>query len=725
MKSIQDNDIKFDISKIRSRMQRYNQEFSLLEYDFSKDAKVKKLFDWQLQAVSRQIQERFGITIAPCGSGKTVVVQTLAAWDACQNPDRRQVILVAETQHADNFTNSCDLVFKLVGNGRSKPITISWGEPENFCDITDQSKIAAAKAWLLAPKIPLHNMKHTAKGSVAIMTHMLFNLIFKNCTEKEKNIICKNLSLFVDESHHLKGLSKEEDADMTRLSRVVNFILSNANSFNSKIFLCTATFFRGDYAVIISPENLKKFKTYQLDFARHFMSLGIETFDIIHCFFDTDPIEQVGKNLEKCFKEGFLKQYIVVPPMANWRGNWRQFDEFCQSLIKRATRAVAKHRGCSEEQASARILNLVNKSTQTTNKKMLRFEPKYGQDISQSQFDIVITCRIGREGTDWVPCSVVHNTSPESSPPFAVQTIGRILRRFAGKKQVRCYYYLKNIEADSKEDLIVDRVHYLLLTMLMDESLRPILLPAIKSENKNDNSSTKKNKKDKEEYVSMEDIFRDKWQLVKKELVNIFALQLVTDDNVDMAIDQILEKYKDYKKLATEEDIRLGLKLFILKCKNSRARNEEDFIDVKFIRENNIKNLFPEKGDTLFYRISPHDFKTFSILKEDALEPNKFNLLCQHIPEVKARELGKKRSELTISQIRQSLEDLYDFKEACTSLLSNQIPLRAIAKQLKITESTLTGRIEMYNSIFRKLGKDPIVISNKASKNKNNPNKAA
>jgi len=712
MKSIQNSNSNYNATSIRKKMREvYGQTFSINDFEFSNNFSTKTLFDWQLEAINKIALKRFGITIAPCGSGKTLVVQTIAAIDAINDCNRKQVILVSESAHAQNFIKSCDLKFKL-GN---KKIKVSWATPENFTeDSFVYSKTKEGKNWLLG-KTPKPIKKNFIKGSVCVMTHALFNRIFNSCSKKEKEKICRNITILVDESHHLKGVSPQEDADMTKLSKAVNFIMDNAIIFNSKIFLCTATFFRGDYAVILSEENLEKFEVYQLPFVRHYLSLGIENYDIINCFYEEDPIEKICENLTKCIRKGMKKHYMVVPPLANWNGNWRLLDPYCKRLKSAISAVLVRELKYTKEQASARILDLVDPELQKINKTKLSSEPKYGQDICLSQYDVVITCRMGREGTDWPVCCVVHNASPEKSPTIAVQTAGRVSRKYINKTDVVCYYYLKNFiliddpNCKTKSDLIADRVHYLILTMLMDEYLRPILLPVIKNKPSAKNKTKTAINSNESNFVSLRDVFGDQWDKVKKNIIEDLALRPVTEQNANSVIDNILANF-NYNKIASDSDIRDGLKVFILKSKSPKLRN--DFIDISFIRKNNFNKIAGKENESLFYRIEKQDWKTFQILKEDAMSNDHMNLLCKHVPTIKAKELKKAVHSLTSIERHESLRDLYDFRDAYMKfeVQKRKKTIRNLAKSLSISEDTLKIRIVEYNKIFKQMGRSQIIL---------------
>lgn len=707
MKPIQNLDLAYNKNTLIKQISRYGQIFNLNEYKFDYNPAKKVLFNWQLEAINFQAHERFGVTIAPCGSGKTLVLQTLAAIDATRNFGRKQVILVSEESHAGNFTKACDLHFKLDRRNRK----VSWGAPENFTEEAfSESKTKEAKRWLLGNNSI--NREDFVKGSVAIMTHALFNKVFKSCSLKEKNEICKKLTILVDESHHLKGLDPEQNHEMTQLSSAINFAINNAEKFDCKVFLCTATFFRGDYALILSPKNKNRFKVYQLDFVRHFLSIGIDNFEIVHFFYDADPIDQICENIKKSLRKNKNeKQYVVVPPNnSNWRGNWRILDPDISILKRKIIKALMETKGYTREVAEKRILDLVEKSTQKVNKNKLHEEPKFGDSIESSKYDIVITCRLGREGTDWPPCSCVHNASPEKSPTFAVQTTCRLMRSYPGKKNVTCYYYVKNFayfeEGSTKEELIADRVHCLILTMLMDEHLRPIMLPVGNSKSKKSNS---KNKVKTDNYVSMRDVFGENWESVKEEIVKSLALRPVTEENVDNLTDRLLAKY-DYSDLVGEQNIKDGIKVFVLKAKNPKFRKE--FIDVSFIRKNNFNKLSRGENESLFYSMEKSDWKIFAVLKQDALAEEDMNRLCKLIPPVKAKELNKPTHSLTPRERHASLKDLYDFRDACLKLEKQKKSktIKSISKVLNTSPDIIKLRIEGYNAIFRKLGKETIKI---------------
>jgi superfamily II DNA or RNA helicase len=684
----------------------------ILDYEMIKDSKNKKVFDWQQEALNKLAHVRFGLCVAPCGSGKTLLMQSLICEDVYVSEklgeNRKQLIVVPETAHADNFIDNFTLNYKI----KNKKRVAHWSSPKNFSSEDNISKTKALKEWLLADY--KRHRGEVVKESVAVTTYASLNIVWSQLTYKEKLKAAKNLTVLIDECHHVKNLHSGDtpEEDMTMIAVFLKFLKDNAEELNARILGFTATPYRGDHVAMFAKEIYEQFINYQLDFVRHFLTLGIENLDILHEFFDKDPIEKVGFNIEKD-PNPFAKHYIVVPPdCQNWNGNWRNLDRYLQRLKNRIILALMKNKGYSRKEAEGRILDLVTKRTQSNNKKLLRSEPKFGEPIENSKFDVVITCKLGREGTDWCVCNRVHNTSPEKSEPLGVQTFGRSIRRFEDKNHVIQYYYMKKfIEPKpgmTRAELIADKVHYLLITMLMDETMRPILLPKIpEARTKKSTKSSSTNS----DHVSMRDVFGEDWDEIKEKVINHFSLNVVNEESVDAYIDFVISKYEP-KPLASIDDIRDGLKLFVLKCTSSKIRNE--YLSIEFIRKNAGFNKLVEEGETFIYKLEKNDFKTFSVFKEDVeILPNEeFSLLCMELPKIKAKELNKKLDLLSKKERKSSYDEFYDFKNAARAIVENnrKCTFVSIAKSLGVSAKVIENRIRSYNEIFKKMGKDQIIF---------------
>ena len=138
---------------------------------------------------------------------------------------------------------------------------------------------------------------------------------------------------------------------------------------------------------------------------------------------------------------------------------------------------------------SVRILNMVpwdeSHGEEGTNAK-LRREQDDLRAGRPSNYDVILTCYKVREGTDWTKCSDLHVTYPEGSLSLAIQTVGRLLRPYTGKKRISANYYFPEFPEPrrgmTKEELLDGRKNCLLLMLQLQEGWFPLLFPEVPDE---------------------------------------------------------------------------------------------------------------------------------------------------------------------------------------------------------------------------------------------------
>ena len=94
---------------------------------------------------------------------------------------------------------------------------------------------------------------------------------------------------------------------------------------------------------------------------------------------------------------------------------------------------------------------------------------------------MVVACRLFDEGTDWVPCSRLHNTDAcESSVTLAVQRFFRPLRSHPSKKVVRILNYVPDMSPemtlDEKRQVLSNRLNAFLACIVTQGELMPCLV---------------------------------------------------------------------------------------------------------------------------------------------------------------------------------------------------------------------------------------------------------
>jgi hypothetical protein len=240
---------------------------------------------------------------------------------------------------------------------------------------------------------------------------------------------------------------------------------------------------------------------------------------------------------------------------------------------------------------------LTRGEAQQSNKNGLLREPKYagqknGKGEVKSQYDVVITQALGREGTDWCPCSRLHVTYPEGSITLAVQTLGRLLRRYDGKtKAVARYYYpafKEPTKGATKAELLDDRKNALLMLCQCEEMFYPILFPNLPRDAGN---STQHG----HHMGSLEELLGTQAYIALK---NDFISQAIeqgiaggTSAELELLIDEILDDY-DVDE-AYHEDAHDTLVTMWLRAAHPMFRG----ISIDFVRKAGFPSLFAKLND--------------------------------------------------------------------------------------------------------------------------------
>lgn len=461
--------------------------------------------EWQLVAFGEGKDQRFFFVSAFCGSGKTILQVYLAAYEMIASRGLQRQMFVVPQSH--------------IGAGFSEKMTIELDGKRydwriggnNFCDYSDARVIDGLIDWLLKPsrREPVNPRE---LSGFAVATHQaLVRAWVKMENEVEKKLrpasdldrAFLRLTLRVDEAHHIAGVyDSDEDVytadekrrinqESTILGRICLRIFHSRDK-TSRLHLTTATPYRGDCGIWLTPMARKRFVSYYLPWIDHWRTLKIGSFEVLYEFYDQDPIELV---IARILEEPNERHMIIVPPT---KGRWRLKGSEIKRLFARLYELKA------QGLIQGEILDLVTVKTQAANKARLLEEPKSGNDADgnpvEPKFRVVVTCMLGREGTDWVPCSRLHNTACEQSLTLAVQTLGRPFRMYIRKvvdpktgevhgiglkENVRIFNYIERFpepkEGMTRAELFSARNNAMLVCTQWDEMCYPLLLAASSS----------------------------------------------------------------------------------------------------------------------------------------------------------------------------------------------------------------------------------------------------
>ena len=552
---------------------------------------VKNMFGWQEKAFAKGKDERFFSCQAFCGSGKSILQIYLATHDIIASGFKQKQLFVVPQEHIHKG---------FVGDGQLQHMSIeqngkqyNWAiqSCHNFCDGVD--RIKSLKNWLLESPNKLAKFSKDPQGKIiaglnAICSHaalaQVWQEIEQEYEQKGLDKIISNLTLRVDEAHHIslvfmecENMSHEEwdviNDEITALGKICTYII-NSKVSSSKLHLTTATMYRGDARVILSEKVRAKFTTYHLDWIEHFEGLGIQNFLLQYEFYTDNPVDLIAQRI---LAEPNEKHFVVVPRTGSkWRKNGDEYRLLLDKL------------------KGLRVLDLVTPSTQDKNKKLLLAEPKNIK--SPSQFDVVVVCSLGREGTDWCPCSRLHNSACESSVTLAVQTIGRPFRRFEGKTKIEIFHYVKKFitpkKGISSRELLSDRTNAILFCMQMKDLFDPILIIDDSFELPEPKNGSKVSPKNT---VPLQWYFGDQYENVIKAALETYE-DLVQDfDSPPKAKDifesmgEICEEFGISEDHIRREDIQYALACRIIR--EAAPQAEIDGVDIAFLRNEGFDKI--------------------------------------------------------------------------------------------------------------------------------------
>lgn len=569
--------------RVLGRSKKINPHYKKVVYDDQSGMNPSKVLgggdhDWQVEAYNDLIDSPFNLITAPCGSGKSTVQAALAIGDIVEsNYERKQLFLVPQTHIADGFfkPNGEFLQIEILGNTFYAQVH----SQHNFCQDSSDKK-ANLRKWLTRPSKTLAKFcdGNRLGGLLAMASYQAFARVWREMDEDEKLQASVNIHVHPDESHHI-AMGSETGDRQNYAGAALRFIYEKGT--NSRITKSTATGFRCDGRVNIPESILDNFKSYKLDFIRHFNTLGIREFLVEITEAAKNPIKQVVREVAREKRE---HHYIVVPPSnAGWRSFFRDESGGIDELVKEI----------KKQWPGVRILNFVPQQEGRKSKKTsLLDEPKVlGElrddgSVKEPQYDIVITCMLGREGTDWCPASRLHVTYVEGSIVLAVQTLGRLLRKFKGKTKIVARYYYPQfpepIEGMTQTDLLLDnRKNVLLLMTQIDELFFPIVFDPLPSERKG---------KKKGNRVTLEDAMgSDAYQQMKEEFLSKAIWSGIvdgTEESLEAVIESVIDAFDIEPDL--HDRARATLKTIYLRRADARFKG----ITADFIREKGFPRLY-------------------------------------------------------------------------------------------------------------------------------------
>lgn len=529
--------------------------------------------DYQVQCYDKFHGEPRTIFIAPTGSGKSLVQVFNAAREIIESDyEQKQVFIVPQLNIGNGFSEYRHKKLKIGGQ------VFGWEITENCCFDNAHSVKRIRNFLLKKHPCKSYRASRVLGGCTAVVCYAALLAAFNKMTPAEQIMTIQNTSFRPDEVHHISGVD-EGGVVANRLGEFCKFVLDN----NGCLHLTTATFFRGDRQVILGNEYMEQFEIFRVPFLEHWNTLGLRALhQNYNCYKNgNDLLKQI---LDTVVAEPEEPPIIIVPSdgmkFFKYTNKWK----WVKKLVG----------GLGDIFGGDKVLDLVSEDRQSKDKKRL---------ISDNQdFSAIVTCIIGREGTDWPACSRVHNTVLDANALQPIQKLGRALRQSDGKTDVVMVNYIEHFhdwdaDPDTIRERLSDRFNAVIAASMLDDMFYPILMPTLPQDDDGGIGGHPRS-------VSLEDIYGNKRnELIEDMMRRVLAIPASERNSavVDEIIAEIVEEYEDDMLEDVDFDvIKFRLRKEILRRMNPNNPDlKMDGIIVDFIRDNGWDKVVRE-------HIAPH-----------------------------------------------------------------------------------------------------------------------
>lgn len=391
--------------------------------------------------------EQYLLIKSPPASGKSRALMFIALDKLHQQGLRQALIIVPERSIGGSFSSE-----KLTEGG------FYWDwmvEPQwNLCDATgqDASKVAAVERFLVSA------------APILVCTHATFRF----AVEKLGMEAFDNRLLAVDEFHHVSS-----NTDANKLGNQLSTLITRDKTH---IVAMTGSYFRGDSAAVLSPEDENRFQTVTYTYYEQLNGYQwLKSLDIGYYFYTGRYVEAVKKVLDTNLKT------IVHIPNVNSRESLkdkeREVNEIFETLGTWQSRdeATGFHLLQTPDGRILKVADLVDDSDLERRSKILTALKDPTQKNNRDHVDIIIALGMAKEGFDWIWCEHALTIGYRSSLTEIVQIIGRATRDAPHKTRTRFTNLIAEPTASQGEvaEAVNDMLKAIAASLLMEQVLAP------------------------------------------------------------------------------------------------------------------------------------------------------------------------------------------------------------------------------------------------------------
>jgi len=405
--------------------------------------------EMQVEAYARR-GEQYLLIKSPPASGKSRALMFIALYKLHEQGMKQAIIVVPERSIGGSFADE-----PLTQHGFYWDWTVQphW----NLCNAPGADDVKVAKS-----KVKAVGEFLASDDRVLVCTHATFRFAVD-----ELGIEAFDGRLIaVDEFHHVSA--NPDNRLGAQLTQLIG---------RDKVHMVamTGSYFRGDSAAVLTPEDEAKFITVTYSYYRQLNGYKwLKTLDIAYSFYTGRYVDKIVDLLDTAVKtivhipsvnsrESTKDKHREVEEIMDHLGTWKGTDATTGfHLIETATGTVIK------------VADLVDDDTSKRDRVSAALKSPDARK-NRDHVDVIIALGMAKEGFDWIWCEHALTVGYRSSLTEIIQIIGRATRDAPGKTVAR---FTNLIAAPAADDGIVaeavnDTLKAIAASLLMEQVLAP------------------------------------------------------------------------------------------------------------------------------------------------------------------------------------------------------------------------------------------------------------
>jgi hypothetical protein len=395
--------------------------------------------------------EQYLLIKSPPASGKSRALMFIAL-DKLHNQGLKQaIIVVPEKSIGGSFADEALSESGFWADWTVKPQWNLCNAPGPDEERVDPSKVKAVGQFL------------AGEDRVLVCTHATFRFAVDQLGVEAFD----DRLIAVDEFHHVSA-----NPDNRLGSQLADFMKRD----KAHIVAMTGSYFRGDAAPVLMPEDENNFETVsytyyeQLNGYEHLKSLSIGYF-----FYSGRYLSAIEAVLDPA-----RKTIVHIPSVNSRESTTDKIKEVehimhCLGEWLGADPATGFHRVKLADGRIIKIADLVDDGDQAKRAKVLTALKDPAHKNDRDHVDIIIALGMAKEGFDWIWCEHALTVGYRSSLTEIIQIIGRATRDAPGKESATFTNLVA--EPDASEAAVVDAINDTLkaiaASLLMEQVLAP------------------------------------------------------------------------------------------------------------------------------------------------------------------------------------------------------------------------------------------------------------